>query len=111
MASRADNGFELEFAVFLCFEWQHKCLPVVFGKAETQMLPLVLFFAILFFNCGNAVFPKTEKKHSVIFSIALAKNYFLWCVWTSMNKLTLILGYVVINYSLWDMSPKSSDSY
>lgn len=61
MASRADNGFELEFAVFLCFEWQHKCLPVVFGKAETQILLFGAFLLFYFFNCGNAVFPKTEK--------------------------------------------------
>ena len=61
VASREDNGFELEFGVFLCSEWQHNCLPVIFGKAQTQILPLVLFYYFIFLTVVMLYFPKLRK--------------------------------------------------
>lgn len=64
LASKADDGFKPQFTVFLCFEWRRKCLPVILGKAKNSDFACGVFSLLYyFFNCGNAVFSKTEKKH------------------------------------------------
>lgn len=54
---------ELHSAVFLCFDGQCECLPVILGKARNSNFAFGVFsFSFLpFFNCGNALFFKTEK--------------------------------------------------
>lgn len=50
LASKADDGFEQQFAVFLCFEWQPKCLPVILGKAKNSKFAFgfCFFFFVIF---------------------------------------------------------------
>lgn len=93
LASKQMMDLNCSFLYFCALIDSISVFLLFLARQKTQILPLVFFSFIIFFNCGNAVFSQTEKKPLSHLLYCSGQRIIPYDVYpkTSMNEVNLKL--------------------